>query len=32
MSLLAIYILEESFPNDEDEWLLIVRKACTFLK
>ena len=32
LSLLAIYILEERFPNDEDEWVLIVRKAFTYLK
>jgi len=31
MTLLAIYILQESFPDHEDEWQLIVAKAYSFL-
>ena len=32
LTLLAIYILQEAFPDYEDEWTLIVRKARTFLE
>ena len=32
MTLLAIYILQESFPDHEDEWQLIVAKAISFLE
>ena len=32
LTLLAIYILQESFPDHEDEWQLIVAKAITFLE
>ena len=32
LTLLAIYILQEGFPNDEDEWTMIVDKAIAFLK
>ena len=32
LTLLAIYILQEAFPDYEDEWTLIVRKARNFLE
>ena len=32
LTLLAIYILEEGFPNDEDEWTLILDKAIAYLQ
>ena len=32
LTLLAIYILQESFPDHEDEWQLIVAKAIAFLE
>lgn len=32
MTLLAIYVLAEVFADEEDQWILLVRKAKTFLK
>lgn len=32
MTLLAIYVLAEVFADKEDQWVLIVRKAKSFLK
>ena len=31
-TLLAIYVLQELFAANEDQWVLLVRKAKTYLK